>query len=312
MRASLARSGAGRHDLATALDDRPARRGTAGQRWRRFLKRHWTMLFGVGVLLMLIGSALFAPWLAPWDPMHQDLRNRMVPPFWQDTGTMTHPLGTDQLGRDVLSRLIYGARISLIVGFFAVLISGTVGVVLGLAAGFYGRLFDMVIMRLAELQLALPFILLALLVLAVFGTGLRNIIIVLSISGWAVYGRVVRAEVRAVSEQLYVEAARATGISNGRLLVKHILPSVMSTVIVLASFSAAAMIIQESALAFLGLGVAPDVPSWGGMLAVGRDFLTVAWWLGVLPGLAILAVVLGMNLLGDWLRDMMDPVVRHS
>ncbi|MGH2603559.1 MAG: ABC transporter permease, partial [Dehalococcoidia bacterium] len=169
------------------------------------------MLFGLGVLMMLIGSALFAPWLAPYDPLQQDLRNRMVPPFWQETGSMSHPLGTDQLGRDVLSRLIFGARISLVVGFLAVLISGTVGVVLGLTAGFYGRLVDMVIMRLAELQLTLPFILLALLVLAVFGTGLRNIIIVLSISGWAVYGRVVRAEVRAASEQLHVEAARASG-----------------------------------------------------------------------------------------------------
>jgi peptide/nickel transport system permease protein len=312
MSASVPRAGTRRRDLAGAADEQPARRGPAGRRWRRFLGRHWTALFGLGAILLLVACALFAPWLAPYDPLQQDLRNRLVPPFWQAPGTLAHPLGTDQLGRDVLSRLIYGARISLTVAFFAVLISGLVGVVVGLLAGFYGGPVDMTVMRLAELQLTLPFLLLALLVLAVFGTGLRNIIIVLSISGWAVYGRVVRAEVRATSEQLYVEAARATGIADGRLLVRHILPSIVSTVTVLASFSAAAMIIQESALAFLGLGVAPDIPSWGGMLADGRDFLTVAWWLGVLPGLTILAVVLSMNLLGDWLRDLLDPVVRHG
>lgn len=312
MSAAAARAGEGEEQLASALNVRPARQGTPGQRVRRWIARNWTMLFGAGVLTLLVGCALFAPWLAPFDPMQQDLRNRMVPPVWQEGGGWAHVLGTDQLGRDVLSRLIYGARISLVVGFFAVLISGTVGVVLGLIAGYYGRLVDMVIMRLAELQLTLPFLLLALLVLAVFGTGLRNIIIVLSISGWAVYGRVVRAEVQATSELLHVEAARAIGMSDGRLMVRHILPNVISTVIVLASFSAASMIIQESALAFLGLGVAPDVPSWGGMLAEGRDYLTVAWWLGVLPGLAILSVVLGMNLLGDWLRDRMDPVTRNG
>lgn len=298
--------------IATALEPRRGKRArtavTVGQR----LKRHWPAAFGLTVLGGMIFCALLAPWLAPYDPLEQDLRNRLVPPLWANAGTMAHPLGTDQLGRDVLSRLIYGARISLIVGFSAVAISGTVGVALGLLAGFYGRAADAIIMRLVELQLTFPFILLALLVLAVFGPGLRNIVIVLSISGWAVYGRVVRAEVMATRERPYVEAARSLGLSDGRLLARHILPNVLSSVIVLASFSTAAMISQESALSFLGLGIAPDVPSWGGMLADGRNFLSVAWWLGVLPGLAILGVVLGMNLLGDWLRDAMDPTVRHQ
>jgi peptide/nickel transport system permease protein len=227
-------------------------------------------------------------------------------------GSGAHLLGTDQLGRDILSRLIYGARVSLIVGFSAVAISGSVGVVLGLVAGYRRGIADLVIMRLVVLQLTFPFMLLALLVLAVFGAGLRNIVIVLSIAGWAVYARVVRAEVMSAGERLYVEAARSVGLTAGRLLFRHILPNVLSSVIVLATFSVAAMIVQESALSFLGLGIPPDEASWGGMLADGRNYLTVAWWLGVLPGLAILGVVLSMNLLGDWLRDLMDPTVRHG
>lgn len=275
-------------------------------------RRHWPAIIGAVVVVIVMVAAITAPWIAPHDPTRQDLRDQFVPPFWQREGDLDHLLGTDQLGRDILSRLIYGARVSLIVGFSAVLLSGTLGVILGVVAGYYGGLTDTIIMRLVELQLTFPFMLLALLVLAVFGGGLRNIVIVLSIASWAAYSRVVRAEVMSARERLYVEAARSLGMSDLRLLVRHILPNTLSPVIVLATFSIAAMIVQESALSFLGLGIPPDQPSWGGMLADGRNYLTVAWWLGVFPGLAILIVVLAMNLVGDWLRDLMDPKVRQG
>jgi peptide/nickel transport system permease protein len=279
---------------------------------RYLIRRHWPVIAGIVVVTAFVVSAIAAPWIAPHDPGDQNLRAQLRPPIWGAGGGGEHLLGTDQLGRDILSRLIYGARVSLIVGFSAVAIAGSVGVILGLVAGYYGGLGDLATMRLVELQLTFPFILLALLVLAVFGAGLTNIVIVLAISGWAGYSRVVRAEVMAARERLYVEAARSLGMSDARLLVRHILPNVLSSVIVLATFSVAAMIVQESALSFLGLGIPPDQPSWGGMLAEGRGYLTVAWWLGVLPGLAILGVVLAMNLVGDWLRDLMDPKIRHG
>ncbi len=290
--------------LIAATRRSPSLRGTTG--------RHWPVLAGAVVVIVFVLGAVAAPWIAPHDPRDQNLRAQLKPPIWAAGGTTAHPLGTDQLGRDILSRLIFGARVSLIVGFSAVAIAGSVGVILGLVAGFYGGPSDLVIMRLVELQLTFPFMLLALLVLAVFGAGLTNIVIVLAISGWAAYSRVVRAEVMSARRRLYVESARSLGMSDARLLVRHILPNILSPVIVLATFSVAAMIVQESALSFLGMGIPPDEPSWGGMLAEGRGYLTVAWWLGVLPGLAILGVVLAMNLVGDWLRDLMDPRTRHG
>ncbi|MEA2526787.1 MAG: peptide/nickel transport system permease protein [Thermomicrobiales bacterium] len=297
--------------LASAISPAMGMRGRAPS-MRQLLTRHWSALAGAAVVLVVVVSAVAAPWIAPHDPAGQNLRDQLAPPIWHAEGTTEHLLGTDQLGRDILSRLIYGARISLIVGFSAVALAGTFGVILGLVSGYYGGVGDILIMRLVELQLTFPFMLLALLVLAVFGAGLTNIVIVLAISGWAGYSRVVRAEVMSARERLYVEAARSLGMSDSRLLFRHILPNVLSSVIVLATFSVAAMIVQESALSFLGLGIPPDQPSWGGMLADGRSFLSVAWWLGVFPGLAILCVVLAMNLVGDWLRDLMDPRIRHG
>jgi peptide/nickel transport system permease protein len=279
---------------------------------RRSIGRHWPALFGGGVLLIMITCAIIAPWIAPYDPSHQSLLDSLIPPFWQSGGSFVHPLGTDQLGQDILSRLIYGSRISLIIGFSTVAISGTIGVILGLVSGYFGRVIDALIMRFVEIQLAFPFILLALLVMALFGQGLRNLIIVLSLTGWATYARVIRAETMAALERPYVEAARTLGSSNARIIIRHILPNVFAPVIVIATFSVALMIIQEAALSFLGLGVPPNVPSWGGMLADGRNYLTVAWWMGTLPGIAILFVVLGINLLGDWLRDMLDPSTRNA
>lgn len=273
-------------------------------------RANWPVVAGLLMVLSCVAMALLAPWLAPYSPEQQNLRNQFAAPIGFG-GTTEHWLGTDQLGRDVLSRLIYGARVSLVVGFSAVAISGTFGILLGLISGYYSRWIDAIVMRFVELQLTFPFMLLALLVLAVFGGGLRNIVIVLSIAGWAVYARVLRSEVISAREQLYVEAARAVGVRDTRLLTRHIFPNVMSPMIVLATFSVAAMIVQESALSFLGLGIPPDQASWGGMLAEGRNFLTIAWWLGTLPGAAILAVVLSMNLIGDWLRDATDPTTRN-
>lgn len=294
--------------LAVEVRAQQRRRATL----RRSIGRHWPALFGGAVLLIMIGSAILAPWIAPYNPSHQNLLDSLIPPFWQSGGSFVHPLGTDQLGQDIFSRLIYGSRISLIIGFSTVAISGTIGVILGLVSGYFGRAVDALIMRFVEIQLAFPFILLALLVMALFGQGLRNLIIVLSLTGWATYARVIRAETMAALGRPYVEAARTLGSSNVRIIVRHILPNVFAPVIVIATFSVALMIIQEAALSFLGLGVPPNVPSWGGMLADGRNYLTVAWWMGTLPGIAILLVVLGINLLGDWLRDMLDPSTRDA
>lgn len=279
---------------------------------RRVVGRHWPAAFGLLVLVAMSSAAIFAPWIAPYSPAHQNIMDNLIPPVWQYGGTWAHPLGTDQLGRDMLTWLIYGSRVSLIVGFSAVAISGTIGVIFGLMAGYYGGLIDAAVMRLVEMQLAFPFVLMALLIMALFGQGLDKLIIVLSLTGWASYARVVRAETMAAREKLYVEAARALGVPDVRIIFRHIFPNVLAPVIVIATFSVALMIIQESALSFLGLGVPPDVPSWGSMLADGRNYITVAWWMGTLPGLAILIVVLGINLLGDWLRDMLDPSIRHE
>jgi peptide/nickel transport system permease protein len=281
------------------------------RRAMRSLRMHWPVIAGLLIVLLSVIAAIFAPWLAPYEAEQQDLRNQFAPPVGFG-GTSKHWLGTDQLGRDIFSRLIFGARVSLIVGFSAVAISGTIGILLGLVAGYYRGKVDAIIMRAVELQLTFPFMLLALLVLAVFGGGLTNIVLVLSVAGWAVYARVLRSEVISTREQPYVEAARSVGTRDARLLARHIFPNVMSSMIVLATFSVAAMIVQESALSFLGLGIPPDQASWGGMLSEGRNFLTIAWWLGTFPGLAILAVVLSMNLIGDWLRDVTDPTIRQA
>jgi len=222
-----------------------------------------------------------------------------------------HLLGTDDFGRDVLSRLIFGSRISLLVGFSSVLVQLGVGGSLGLTAGYYRGRADQIIMRIADIQLAVPFLVLALAVVAVLGPSLWNVILVLGVTGWVSYGRVLRGQVLAVREQQYVEAARALGAPDLRILLTHILPNVTNSVIVIASLEVARMIIAEASLSFLGLGVQPPTPTWGGMVAQGRNFITVAWWIATFPGLAIFLTVLGINLFGDWLRDLLDPTARY-
>ncbi len=264
--------------------------------------------FGVVILVLVVLSAIFADSLAPHNPRVGDLVNSKLPPAFLEGGDPRFPLGTDELGRDILSRVIHGSRISLLVGFTAVALAGAIGVVLGLISGFYGGRVDDVIMRIADIQLAVPFILLAIAVLAVLGPGLQNLILTLGVAGWVTYGRVVRGQVLALREKEFVEAARCIGVPNLIIMFRHILPNTLAAVIVVGSFAVASTILAEAALSFLGLGVPPDVPTWGGMVAAGRDqILTGQWWIYTFPGLAIMLTVLAINALGDWLRDYLDP-----
>ena len=255
---------------------------------------------GLGIIVIVLAggallAALAAPLLAPHDPILADFVQSLKPP-----GTEGHPWGTDQLGRDLLSRVLYGARIALFIGFCTVLLTAVVGGVLGLLAGYFGGWPGTVVMRLADVQLSFPFILLALTINAIVGLGLRNIIISLAAAGWVVYARVVRGEVLSVKQREFVHAAAALGLGRGRILFRHILPNVLPSIIIVA----------EAAISFLGFGVQPPTPAWGSMLSESRDFLYVAWWLAAFPGAALALTALGINLVGDWLRDVLDPKFR--
>lgn len=274
------------------------------------LVRSRTALLGLGILVVVAVMAVFAPALAPHDPRGVNVLNTLGPPAWAPRGNPAHLLGTDSLGRDILSRIIYGSRVSLLVGAVAVLIAGVVGALLGLISGYFGGTADDVIMRIAEIQMAFPFILLALLVMSVLGQGLLNIILVLGVSGWVPYGRVVRGQVLQLREKDFVEAARALGAGHWRIVFHHVLPNTLAPIIVIATFMVASTIVSEAALTFLGLGVEATTPTWGIMLAEGREYLQVAWWLATFPGLAIMLTVLGVNAVGDWMRDYLDPRLR--
>jgi peptide/nickel transport system permease protein len=268
-------------------------------------------LLGLVLLLLVVIGALFSPVIAPYDPKAQALERRLTPPAFAG-GSREHLLGTDQLGRDLFSRIVYGARVSLLVGLTAVLLAGLSGITLGILSGMLGGFVDKSIMRLADIQLALPFILFALAVMAVLGPGLRNVILVLGITGWVVYGRVVRSETLSLREKEFVEASRALGHGHFKIIRRHILPNIMPTAIVLATLQVANMIIAEASLSFLGLGIEPDIPSWGSMLADGRGYISTAWWVATFPGLAIMFTVLSINLIGDWLRDSLDPRLKST
>lgn len=281
-------------------------------RRRRRRGRTAAGMVGWGLAGLIVGIAVLAPVLSPHDPFQQDLERHAAAPTisWSRLGA--YPLGNDQLGRDLLSRVIYGSRVSLGVGIAAVVLGGTIGVALGIMSGYFGGWPDRLIMRVADIQLAFPFILLAMAIIAVAGPGLGKLIAVLALSGWVTYARVVRSEVLSVREREFIQAARAIGLRNWRIMLKHVLPNVAAPIIVVATLELARVVILEAALSFLGLGVQPPTPSWGRMLADGRDFLATAWWISTFPGLAIMALVLGVNLVGDWLRDVLDPRIRYS
>jgi len=260
---------------------------------------------GVVLTLAVVVAAIAAPWLAPSDPARTDFALGLRPP-----GTPGHPLGTDQLGRDVLARVLHGARLALFIGVCTVVTTAIVGGLVGLLTGFVERWPSAAIMRLADVQLSFPFILLAMTINVIVGLGLRNIILSLSAAGWVVYARVVRGEVLTVKERDFVRAAAALGAGRARLLFRHVLPNVAPSIVVVASLQFSQFVVAEAAISFLGFGVQPPTPAWGSMLAESRDFLYVAWWLAAFPGAALAMTALGVNLLGDWLRDTLDPKLR--
>jgi len=275
-------------------------------RWRKFVRHPLGVVGGI-ILLVVCGSALLADYLAPHEPNKQRLVARFKPPVWAQDGSATYLLGTDNVGRDIFSRIIHGSRISLVVGIAAVSISLLIGVTLGLLSGFLGGRVDAAIMALVDIMLAFPQLILAFAMVAVLGPGIGNIILVLGLTGWERYARVVRAEVLALREREFVQAARAIGVTTPTIIFRHIMPNTFSSVIVMATLQTAQTILAEAALSFLGLGTGLSYPSWGQMIAMGRDYINVAWWLSTFPGIAILLTVLAINLLGDRVRDILDP-----
>ncbi|NLT58812.1 MAG: ABC transporter permease [Clostridiales bacterium] len=266
-------------------------------------------MVGLLIIVIFLVTALFAPALSPQEPNKIALQNRLTAPGQAGKDGTVYALGSDSLGRDILSRVIYGARVSLLVGLVAAALSMLIGCTLGLLAGYYGGLIDAVVMRLTDIQLAFPFNLLALTVLATLGGGLVQLILVMGVARWVQFSRIVRAEVLSIKEREYIQAAHAIGFKSLSILFRHVLPNVVAPIIVVSSFLVATNILSETTLSFLGLGVEASIPSWGSMLSEGRDFLDSGWWISTIPGLSIVFTVLGINLLGDWLRDYLDPKV---
>ena len=292
--------------------DLPSRRPLS-RSLRRIPPVIWTC---AAILALMLAAAALAPLLAPHSPESQSLASRLQPPVWEEGGEADYPLGTDHLGRDVLSRMLFGARISLAIGFFAVIIGTTFGSIVGMVAGYAGGWVDEVLMTIADMQLAFPFILLAIAVIAVLGPSRDalplNLVILVGISGWMTYARVCRGVVLSLKEREFVLAVRTLGGSDRRILFRHLLPNLLSPIVVLATLDLARLIILESTLSFLGLGVQPPNPSWGGMLGEGRQYLDTAWWISTFPGLAIMLTTLAISRGGDWLRDVLDPTLRSA
>ncbi|WP_411503077.1 ABC transporter permease [Brevibacillus centrosporus] len=279
----------------------------------RFFHLLWKSKVGtIGLLIMaaIVFVAVFAGAIAPHDPVKTNVSKRLLPPMWLEKGNSDYPLGTDNLGRDVLSRIIYGSQVSLIVGIFAVMLAGAIGGVLGLVSGYYGGWIDAIIMRTVDAFLAIPSMLLMLIILFVMGPSLGTLIFTLGITNWVKYARIIRGEVLSMKERDFVKASRTVGASDARIIFTHILPNVTSSFIVVSTISVAAAIISEASLSFLGLGVQPPTVSWGGMLSDGRQYLATSWWVATFPGIAITITVLGIIFLGDWIRDVLDPKMK--
>ena len=267
-------------------------------------------MVGLVMVFLMVALALFAPFISPKDPVEQDLAARLRPPFWDEKTDTRYVLGTDPVGRDLLSRLIDGSRISLSIGFLTMAFSSLVGITLGILAGYFRGLLDAIISNCVNIMMSFPYILLAISVMAATGPGYENLIMVLGLTGWPVYARLVRAEVIEMKTRDFVTAARVLGGRDSGVILKHIVPNLASSITVLATFEMARMIIRESFLSFLGLGIPPPMASWGGMLAEGRSYMLNLWWLAAIPGSAIFFTTLGINLMGDGLRDWMDPHTR--
>lgn len=286
------------------------RRDAVRKLWRS-LQKNPVSLVSIVFLVLVVVVALGAPWFAPHDPNLQSLRLRLLPPAWLPGGDLAHPLGTDPLGRDMLSRIIFGARISMLVGISTVVIQAFIGVTAGIVSGYYRGAVDNVIMRVADVQQAIPFLVLVVAVAAVVGPSLLNTIVILGVIGWVTYGRIVRGQVLALVQLEYITAAKALGGGDARIMRKHVLPNLVAPITVVGTLTVSTMILVEASLSFLGLGVPPPDATWGGMVADGRNYLVTAWWVSVLPGIAIFLTVLAINLVGDWLRETLDPALRR-
>ncbi len=278
----------------------------------RFLWRDRSGVIGLILFVIVVFAAVFASVVSPYDPLQQNLRDSKMPPAWSAEGSWNHALGTDNLGRDILSRIIYGARVSLTVGFFGVLIAASLGLVIGATAGYMGGRVDGAIMSVINLILSLPYLLFVVFIASVLGRSLLNVILIFGITDSPIFARVTRGEVLRIRESGYVESAISVGVRTPRIIFDHIVPNLIGPLITLATFEMSAMIFYEAGLGFLGLSVPPSVPSWGNMLSAGRKYLQSYPWIAAFPGLAIMFTSLGMNLLGDWLRDVLDPRLRRA
>ncbi|MFW5693598.1 MAG: ABC transporter permease [Alkalispirochaeta sp.] len=283
--------------------------------FRRFLKiilRDNAGLLGAVLFFTLVVLAVMAPHIVPHDPLQQSLEISRQPPAWQEGGSWEYPLGTDNLGRDMLSRIIYGSRVSLTVGFLGVVIAATMGLILGMIAGYVGGRTDSIIMGVSNLFLAIPYLLFVVVIASVLGRSLVNVILIFGITNAPLFVRITRGEVLRIRKSGYVESAVAIGASQTRILVHHILPNLVGPLLTVATFEMSGMIFYEAGLGFLGLSVPPNIPSWGNMLSAGRQYIQFSPWIAAFPGLAIVVTSLSMNLLGDWLRDILDPKIRRS
>jgi peptide/nickel transport system permease protein len=270
----------------------------------------WPAIAALAFVVGLFAMAIAAPLLAPQDPVRQSLRTRLKAPTLEGADGFAHPLGTDHLGRDVLSRVIYGSRVSLLIGFAAVVVGSVVGASLGIAAGYRRGALDTIVMTVADAQLAFPFILLAIGIIAVLGPSFPTLVVVVGLSGWVNYARVLRSQVLVLRSRDFVDAIHGLGGSTLRIVLRHILPNILSTLVVIATLELARAIVLEATLSFLGLGIQPPTPSWGGMIHEGREYLDSAWWISTFPGLVLMLTSLVVSRLGDWLRDVLDPTLR--
>jgi len=279
---------------------------------KRFrMGRRWFLLIPLSIITVMITTAVLAEFLTPYSSTEISLANRLRPPFWEKGGSLSYPLGTDPMGRDLLTRMIYGARVSLAVAMLALLVGGGIGAALGLMAGYYGGRLDALVMRVADTTMAFPIILFAILFVVVLGGSMVTTVFAVALVLWARYARVIRGEVLSLRERDFVAQARVAGCSSSRIMLIHLFPNILNTLVVLLSLQVGWVIIVEASLSFLGASIPPPTPTWGSMIAEGRDYIATAWWVSFFPGLAILATVLSFNLFGDWLRDALDPKLRQ-